>query len=213
MEDQTVAWVSVLVSLAILIGYELRLVLSSRKGDSSTARSAHLSLRAQWVRALAQQPGAEIIGIQALRNSLMSATINASTAALVLMGSVSLIASRGGWEQEFSVRVLLEGALLFTLFATYLCAALSMRFYHHAGFAVSLPVGSLAREQQSELAVHYVQRGGVLYSWSLHFFLNSAPIVVGLLNPIAMPLATLCMLLVLALFDRAPKHLVDSSES
>jgi len=143
----------------------------------------------------------------------MSATINASTAALVLMGSVSLIASRGGWEQEFSVRVLLEGALLFTLFATYLCAALSMRFYHHAGFAVSLPVGSLEREQQSELAVHYVQQGGVLYSWSLHFFLNSAPIVVGLLNPIAMPLATLCMLLVLALFDRAPKHLVDSSES
>jgi hypothetical protein len=166
-----------------------------------------LELRSQWVRALARQPGSEILGVQALRNSLMSATINASTAALALMGTISLIASRGGLSQPFSVRLVLEAILLLTLFATYICAALSMRFYHHAGFAMSLPVGSSERESHIELAVIYVQRGGVLYSWSLHFFLAAAPIVVGLMNPLTTPLGALGFVFVLSLFDRAPKAL------
>jgi hypothetical protein len=205
--NDMLSWVAVLVSTLIVLGYELLLQRAARRDPTATARSAHLELRAQWVKALARQPGSEILGVQALRNSLMSATINASTAALALMGSISLLAARGGLMQPFSIQLALEAALLLTLFATYVCSALSMRFYHHAGFAISLPVGSPERESHFELAVTYVQRGGLLYSWSLHFFLSAAPIVAGLMNPLAMPLGALGLLLVLSLFDRAPKPL------
>ena len=42
--------------------------------------------------ALSRQPGSEILAIQTLRNSVMSATMTASTAVLGLMGTVSLAA-------------------------------------------------------------------------------------------------------------------------
>lgn len=205
MNDDLWPWLSVSVSVLILAGYELRLARSARRDPGSTARSAHLHLRAQWVQSLSKKQGMEIIAVQALRNSLMSATINASTAALTLMGTISITAAHGGLPQERTVHVVLVALLLLTLFATYVCAALSMRFYQHAGFALSLPIGSAERESQLPLAVAYVQRGGLLYGWSLHFFLFAAPVVVGLISPLAMPFAALGLLQVLLFFDRAPK--------
>jgi Protein of unknown function, DUF599 len=203
--DNTLPWCAVLLSFLIVVGYEAQVTRAARRDPSATARSTHLLLRAQWVRALAQHEGSEIVAVQALRNSLMSATINASTAALAMMGSISLIESKGGLQRPLSVHVALEISLVATLFATYVCSALSMRFIHHAGFALSLPVGSAERASHLDLAVTYVQRGGQLYSWSLRFFLFAAPIVLGLIQPLVMPLGALVLLLVLTLFDRAPK--------
>jgi hypothetical protein len=203
--DNTLAWLAVLVSFLIVAGYELRLMRAAQRDPSATARSRHLLLREQWVKALATHDGAEIVAVQALRNSLMSATINASTAALAMMGSISMIESKGGWKQPWSVHVTLQICLVATLFATYVCSALSMRFIHHASFALSLPVGSVERSSHLDLAVTYVQRGGQFYSWSLRFFLFAAPIVLGLIQPLAMPFGALVLLAVLTLFDRAPK--------
>jgi quinol-cytochrome oxidoreductase complex cytochrome b subunit len=138
----------------------------------------------------------------------MSATINASTAVLLLMGSISLMLSQRESSslasQALSVRVLLELAVVLVLFATYVCAAFAMRFYNHASFAMSLPVGSPERAPRVGLAATYVQRAGILYSWSLRCFLFTVPLAVGLLNPFVMPLAAVALVVVLALFDRAP---------
>jgi hypothetical protein len=203
--NNTLPWIAVVISFLIVIGYEVQIGRAARKNPAATARSNHLLLRAQWVAALAKQQGSEMVAIQALRNSLMSATINASTAALAMMGSISLIESKGGLLKTLSLHVALELCLVGTLFATYVCSALSMRFIHHAGFALSLPVGSAERESYLDLAVTYVQRGGQLYSWSLRFFLFSAPIVLGLIQPLVMPVGALVLLAVLTQFDRAPK--------
>ena len=143
--------------------------------------------------------------MQALRNSLMSATINASTAALALMGSISLMAAKASvGALRLSPYLALQLALVLTLFAAYVCSAFAMRYYHHAGFAMSLPVGSPAREARTQLAASYVQSAGILYSWSLRCFLFVAPIVGGLLHPWLSPPVSLALLLVLALFDRPP---------
>lgn len=203
--DNTLAWLAVLISFLIVLAYEARIKRAAQRDPSATARSTHLLLREQWVKALGGHAGSEIVAVQALRNSLMSATINASTAALAMMGSISMIESKGGWRQPLSVHVTLQLCLVATLFATYVCSALSMRFIHHASFALSLPIGSPERDSHADLAITYVQRGGQLYSWSLRFFLFAAPIVLGLIHPLAMPFGALVLLAVLTLFDRAPK--------
>lgn len=201
-------WLVCALSVLLVVGYELRLQRRARQNPAATARSAHRVMRAEWVRALARHAGSEILAVQALRNSLMSATISASTAAIVLMGSISLMISnrnapipRG---EALSLRVVLELALVSTLFATYVCAAMAMRFYNHACFAMSMPVGSPERIEREPLAAAYVARAGILYSWSLRCFLYAAPIAVGLLSPLAMPLATVALVIVLVLFDRSP---------
>jgi hypothetical protein len=197
----------VAVSVLLVVLYELQELRAERRSPAATARSAHRLLRAEWVRALSRQAGTEILAVQALRNSLMSATITASTAAVVLTGAISLTASKGELLARASRLTLMGGleiALVLTLFATYVCAAMAMRYYHHAGFILSLPVGAPERASREPLASAYVQRAGLLYSWSLRCFMFAAPLGVGLLYPLAMPLAALGLIGVLAIFDRPP---------
>ena len=201
------AWLVAALSMLAVVGYELRLQRAARNDAAATARSAHRVLRGDWVQALSRHPGSEILAVQALRNSLMSATINASTAVLVLMGSISLMASHrdaSSFSMQASFRVGLELALVLILFAAYVCAAMAMRYYNHAGFVLSLPVGSPERMGREQLAATYVPRAASLYSWSLRCFLYAVPIAVGLLSALLMPVATIALITVLAISDRAP---------
>lgn len=101
-------------------------------------------------------------------------------------------------------RSVLEVVLLGTLFSAFVCSAMAARYYHHTGFIMSLPVGSADRARREPMAVAYVQRAGVLYSWSLRCFFFLAPVVVGLLAPLMMPPAALLLVALLRFFDDAP---------
>ena len=63
------------------------------------------------------------------------------------------------------------------------------------------------------MAIDYVRRAGLLYSWGLRFFLFIAPVVAGLVNEVAMPFAAVGLVLVLRFFDRGPGFGQASSES
>lgn len=211
--NSTIPWLSLLLSLAILGAYEVRLSRLSRRHPLAMARSAHALLRAEWVQALSRQVGSEIVAVQALRNSLMSATITASTAALALMGTLTVTSTTVAQDmalfgmQQLSTRLVLELLLLTTLFASYVCSATAMRYFSHSSFIMSLPVDSEERLRRTPMAMDYVRRAGILYSWGLRLFLFLAPIVAGLVNPVAMPFAAIALTLVLRAFDRAPAGL------
>ena len=84
---------------------------------------------------------------------------------------------------------------------------MAMRFFNHAGFMLSLPVGSPERETSTSLAIAYVQRGGHLYSTSLRMFFSVAPLVAGLLWPVLMFVGGIGLVAALALFDRVPARM------
>jgi hypothetical protein len=203
------AWSVGAVALSVLVvgGYELLEWRAAAKDPRATARSAHSLLRGEWVRALSQQPGTELLAVQALRNSLMSATITASTAVLVLLSVISVLASRGDDARVFGLSVgrVLELGLGTALFAAYVCSAMAMRYYHHTGFVMSLPVGTPERSERESFAATYLQRAGVLYSWSLRCFFFAATIATGLMQPLVMPVAAIALVFVLSFFDRAPR--------
>lgn len=198
-------WIAFGVSTAIFVIYELWVIWVGWRHPTRIARSAHAFMRASWVDALARQPGFEIVAVQALRNSLMSATIAASTAALALMGTVSL--ASGALESVTfdgtpSLRIVLEILLMATLFASYVCSAMSMRYFSHAGFVMSMPTAAPERAALNPMAKEYVKRAGLLYSWALRFFLIISPLVVGIVRPVGMPFMTVALVIALWFFDR-----------
>jgi len=81
-----------LATMLVLVAYEASLAIARRRRPGCVARAAHASLREEWFAAVSATPGSEILAIQTLRNSMMSATMTASTAALGLMGTVALAA-------------------------------------------------------------------------------------------------------------------------
>ena len=211
MNGSGLDWAALALTLVIMLGYEARLHARSRRAPEQVARSAHGRLRADWVAAMSRERGMEIVAVQLLRNSLMSATINASTAAIALVGTLSLQAGRAvaaapaATLAALSVRGVLDLLLASLLFAAFVCSSMAMRYYHHAGYAMSMPVGSPERERRLPLAQQHLQRAGVLYSWGLRFFLLLAPALAGLLHPWLMPPAAVALVAVMHRFDQAAR--------
>ena len=210
--DSIGSWVALFTSVLLIGGYELRQWVTERRNPQTTARAAHATLREQWVRALSDQSGSEIVAVQTLRNSLMSATISASTAALALVGTLSLTVSSASQGlglfglTRLSPGLVIELMLLGTLFASYVCSATAMRYFSHAGFVMSLPVASSPqRDARLPTAIDYVRRAGSLYGWGLRSFFLVAPLIAGLIHAFAMPLASLALVLVLRALDQRPQ--------
>jgi len=209
MQEQATAWIAFAVSSFIFIVYEAWVLWVGRRHPERMARYAHARMRVNWAEALGERPGFEIVAVQTLRNSLMSATIAASTAALALMGTITL--AGGSLVDSMShlrsggappLRPVLEGLLLLALFASYVCSSMAMRYFNHTGFVMSMPVESEQRKPLNPLALDYVERAGLLYSWGLRFFLMIAPLVAGIVNPLVMPAMTVVLVFVLWWFDR-----------
>ena len=202
-------WLATLATVALLFGYEAVVAVAQRRRPDRMARSAHAALREEWFTAVSQHAGSEILAVQTLRNSLMSATMTASTAVLGLMGTVTLAApslhlsfSETAILPSFTPRLVLELLLLTLLFASLVCSAMAVRYYNHAGFISGMPVASEARQRWAPAGTAYVRRAGLLYSWGLRHLILVAPILASLLHPFAGPVAAVLVVVVLSGFDR-----------
>ncbi|MES2785989.1 MAG: DUF599 domain-containing protein [Pseudomonadota bacterium] len=206
--NSALVWPATFATLAVLFGYELVLAVAQRRRPASVARTAHASLREDWFMAVSQTKGTEILAVQTLRNSLMSATMTASTAVLGLMGTVTLAAPslHASFGQDatpgITPRLVLELLLLTLLFASLVCSAMAVRYYNHAGFITGMPVESQARQKWAASGVAYIRRAGVLYSWGLRHLILVAPVLACLLHPLAGPVAAIAVVIVLSGFDR-----------
>jgi hypothetical protein len=209
--DTTANWLAALATLLILAVYELRLAWAQRRRPAELARSAHASLREEWFAEVSAQRGSEILAVQTLRNSLMSATMTASTAVLGLMGTVTLaapslhgsFAADGSLLPHLTTRLVLELTLLALLFASLVSSAMAVRYFNHLGFIGGMPVESTGRKRWAATGQAYARRAGLLYAWGLRQLLMVAPILASMLHPFAGPIAALVLVAVLSGFDRA----------
>jgi len=204
------SWAAAGVTVVVLAAYELLLLRMQRRNPAMLARSAHANLREEWFAALSKQKGSEILAVQTLRNSLMSATMTASTAALGLIGAATLLApsitsSIGTFNNlasPFTARLVMELVLMGVLFASLVCSAMAVRYYNHAGFILSMPVDSSERSRWGPTAVAYLRRAGFLYSWGLRHLLMVAPLLAFIVYPLAGPVAAFLVVAALFGFDR-----------
>ena len=211
MSSDLLSWLALLVTVAVLAGYEVFLMIMQRRDPARLARSAHANLRQEWFAAVSAQNGSEILAVQTLRNSLMSATMTASTAVLGLIGTATMAApslhvSFDGAVfrlKDLNVPLALELVLMTLLFASLVSSTMAVRFYNHAGFISAMPVGSEARRRWSAVGSAYVRRAGLLYSWGLRHLILVAPILASILHPFAGPPAAVAIVVVLYGFDRA----------
>ena len=212
-------WLAMLATVVLLFGYETVVVVAQRRRPDRMAPSAHAALREDWFNAVSQHEGSEILAVQTLRNSLMSATMLASTAALALMGTVTLaapslhaIVDPAGDAAPITARLLLELVLLALLFASLVSTLMAVRFYNHAGFVGGMPVDSTARVRWTPLGVRYVRKAGLLYGFGLRQLVLVAPVVAAMLHPFAGPVGALVVAWVLYYFDRVTSPTGSSSE-
>ena len=203
-------WLAVLTTVIALVAYELSLALAQRRDPLGLARSAHATMREEWFIAVSQQPGSEILAVQTLRNSMMSATMIASTAALALMGTAALsvpslhIGLHGANTDPLAIepRTVLDLMLMIMLFASLLSSAIAVRYYNHAGYIGAMPVGSEARARWLAVGIQSVREAGILYRWGLRHLILVAPIIAAIAYPLAGPVMAIILIGFMRRFDR-----------
>ena len=156
-------WLPVLLALLILAG---RFAWVFTRGEES---KQSIELRRAWVKRILAAPGSEILAIQTVRNSIMAATLMATTAVLALMGVISIGHSQmnapavpAEWMHGgASVKVFLPLALLAACVVLF---SKAVRLYHRTGYSLGLPRGSSEASVAAETAaINELTRAAQLY--------------------------------------------------
>ena len=191
---EIINWSAPAITITVLAAYLLYLALA----PSRLAWRTHSALRAEWFDAISSERGTEILAVQTLRNSVMTATMTASTSALGLMGAVTLIAPSvhaeaitHGMAWQFTPRIALELTAMALLLLALVASTMAIRYYHHAGFVCAMPVGCAARTRWSDTGRSHLRFAGVLYSWGLRCMILVAPVLVSIAYSPAGPFAAL----------------------
>jgi uncharacterized membrane protein len=144
-------WLPASLALLMLAGRLAWVVLKGEEAKQS------MELRRAWVKRILATPGTEILAIQTVRNSIMAATLMATTAVLALMGVISIghsqlnaPAAAADWLQgSANLKLFLP---LVLLAASAVLFSKAVRLYHRTGYSLGLPRGSSDAAETAEAA-------------------------------------------------------------
>lgn len=203
--------------LAILGGYQWRLVRRSRRSPTRTMQGLNALARAAWVERVMSEDR-DVMAVQTLRNSTMAATLMASTAVILILGILNMLANADkigpalhvlnpAGTHEPGIWVFKLMLILVDFFVAFFAFSLAVRGYNHVGFLVNVPVdrGDTHGVTPAKVALH-LNRASAYYSLGMRTYYFSVPLVLWLFGPVWMLLATLGLLAILRHLDHLPQQ-------
>jgi uncharacterized membrane protein len=208
---------AVLASVALLGAYQLYLAKRQKRDPLYTVHAVNVVARNAWVDMVMSHEKPDVLAVQTLRNSVMASSFMASTAILLLVGALTLSSSSsssllhalnvsGGTSDEITTWKLVS--LLSDFFVAFFCFSMSVRFYAHVGYMISIPAGRAINAASPGLVAAYLNRAGLFYMLGLRSFFYSVPLVFWMFGPHFMVAATVALIAALYPLDRAPRTAV-----
>lgn len=217
LDTPLIDWLMIGAGIAVLISYEWRMRALGTVSPAGTAHGAHTAIRSEWVKSAMGKPENGVMIIQTLRNSVMTSSFMATTAALALSGTLTLsgIGSTTSliWQTdalhsaEQVLRTIKLLLLSITFFLSFLFAAMSVRFFNHTGYLMTTDFSPERLPRERALAIAYLNRAGRLYSFGLRAFFACVPFLASLAHTWLILPAALLLISMLYRFDRVPREL------
>jgi uncharacterized membrane protein len=204
-----------LASCLIILVYYLYLDRRTRRAPESSAHTLNAKIRERWVQMVMDKDNMEILAIQTLRNSVMAANFMASTAVLLIIGTLNLSEKIGQWslvwhphaEAQYYVDTLWQiklGLLLLDFSIAFYCFSMAIRFFNHVGYMINLKSATSGQEKLYQQTCLYLNRAGRYYTLGNRTFFFSLPIIMWFWGPYFLLAATLGLVCGLALLDKVP---------
>jgi|ERR1700690_576281 uncharacterized membrane protein len=202
-----------LASVAMVAIYHLLLWLRTRRQPDYAVHLFNFVVRRHWAEGVMHNP--DVLGVQTLRNSTMAASFMASTAVLLTIGVLSLASQADKLAQTWHALNFMGSAhpglwigrlmlLVIDLMAAFFCFTVSVRFFNHVGYMVTMPVDARPPHLTPELAGRYLNRAGNYFSLGSRIFYFSIPLVFWLFGSPYLLLSTAGLLGALYFIDRSP---------
>jgi len=201
---------------ALLGGYQIRLMRRSRLSPTRTVQGMNALARAAWVEQ-AMNKGWDVVSVQTLRNATMAATLMASTAIILILGIMNMLANADKigptlhilnltGTHESSIWIFKLMLILVDFFVAFFAFSLAVRGYNHAGFLVNVPADKDEKSHgitPAKVAVH-LNRAASYYGIGMRTYYFSVPLLLWLFGSVWMIASTFGVLLVLKHLDHLP---------
>ncbi len=201
------------VSCLLILAYYLYLGIRTRRAPDSSVHALNAGIRERWVEMVMSKDNMEVLAVQTLRNSVMAANFMATTAILLIIGTLNLSEKIGQWALDWHPMAYTVsgelwqvklGLLLLDFSIALCCFSMAIRFYNHVGYMINLPVESSSDGCLYKQTGAYLNRAGRYYTFGTRTFFFSLPIILWFFGPYFLMLATLTLISGLAMLDKVP---------
>lgn len=202
-----------ILGFLILAVYLVYLTLKVRREPLKTSIGITRHLRREWVHTVMAERR-DVLGVQTLRNQMMAASFLASTAILISLGllgavfnidrfeklsqALNLVGTRS--ESVILIKLLFLIILFFFAFFNF---TLSIRYYNHAGFGISIPEKPDPLFNP-EFISEILHNGSRHYSLGMRGYYLAIPLTLSLFGPTWLLLGSAVLVGVLYRIDKTP---------
>lgn len=208
--------VALMVCCVSILVYYFYLGCRTRRTPESSVHVVNARIREQWVDMVMNGEHMEILAVQTLRNSVMASNFMASTAILLIIGTLNLSEKIGQWSLVWHPYVLAESEsnglwqlklalLLLDFSVAFYCFSMAIRYFNHVGYMINLPGDPMSKNKHHKQTCTYLNRAGRFYAFGNRAFFFSLPIILWFFGPYFLTLATLALIGGLAMLDKVPR--------
>jgi uncharacterized membrane protein len=211
--------VAVTISLALVGFYYWLFRKRTRRDPNSSIIAVNSLARRLWVDGVMRGEGKEIVAVQSLRNFLMVGIMMASTASVLVIGTLTLSGQADNITRSWHVLAFLGShapelwivkvmCLLADFLTAFFAFAMSIRLANQVLFMINVPesLREGAPQFSPERVSDRLNSAGHMVAVGMRAYLFSIPLVFWLFGPVFLVLATIGLVLVL---DRIDSHQQD----
>jgi len=183
------------LSVLSVAAYYFFLNMKVREDPTYTIHGVHELARRLWVANIMRNPDkCGVMGVQTLRNWIMGSTLMASTAAILIIGTLTLSGQAENITRSWHVLsmgstasaelwIIKVMALLVTFIVAFFAFAMSVRLANHVVFMINVPEFETHSNLSPESVARRLHRSGTMFSIGNRAFLFAIPLVFWLFGP------------------------------
>lgn len=202
------------LSFLLVVLYYLWLRVKVRANPTYTIHGVNQLARTLWVANVMKNPAKDVMAVQTLRNFIMGASLMASTATFLIIGTLTLsgqaesisrswhILNPGGTHaaELWIVKVL---CLLVDFIVAFFAFVMAVRLVNHVVFMINASGADVHHNLTPDAVANRLNRAGNMFATGTRAFLFAVPLVFWLFGPIFLVVATVGLVVTLVHLDRS----------
>lgn len=203
------------ISTMLFVAYYIFLIFRARRDPDFTIHAINQKARILWVAAVMKDRSKDIMAVQTLRNYVMAATFKASSAILLIIGTLTLSGQAESLARTWHVLnvagprtpewwIVKIMCLLTVLIVVFFAFSMVIRSLNHVVFMISLPPDDAHGVFAADKVAKRLNHAGMFYSIGMRGFFLAVPLVFWLFGPVFLVASTLGLIVVLYQLDRNP---------
>jgi uncharacterized membrane protein len=203
-------------SALLVAAYYLFLRAKVRRNPTYTIHGVNEIARRLWVANILANPSKDIMAVQTLRNFIMGASLMASTATFLIVGTLTLSGQAENISRSWHVLnavgthaaelwIIKVMCLLLDFIVAFFAFAMAVRLINHVVFMLNITERDHHHALSEAGVARRLNRAGNLFAIGMRAFFFAVPLVFWLFGPPFLVVATIGLVVALYHLDRSER--------